>query len=471
MEKGKKMGYNICLIGHVDSGKSTVAGHWAYKKGVVDTRKMDKLKKEASLKGRDSFEFAFVTDNTEAERSRGITITTTLLKLETKNYELIISDCPGHQDFITNMVNGTVQNDCAVAIVPCDKGAFESAITGGTLRDHLMISGVLGSKNLILALNKFDLVPPAEQKDRFIEVRDELKRRLKSIHPCPDPVFIPISAYKGIGIATGSETFPWFEGHEMKGSGVKVFTLEDAIDNMPPPVRHIEKPLRMPVGSVHNIKGIGTVLTGRIEAGIIKPDMSITIQPLNLTAEVKAVETYKKQRSEVMAGENVGVSLKGLRGLTKTATDTKIYPGCVISDKNNKPCVLYDVAKVKLFIVEHPNGVKANHTPVFDLGTLHTPAKILKILSRVKGSKVIEENPAMLRTRESGFCILYPIKKVVMERKNDYEALGKFTLRDSGHMLGFGTIEELYTKEEIEKMYPGILDVKKKKSEAAAPAG
>ncbi|KAG0434442.1 Elongation factor 1-alpha [Dictyocoela muelleri] len=457
----KKIGYNICLIGHVDSGKSTVAGHWAFKKGVVDARKMEKLKKEASLKGRDSFEYAFVTDHTEAERDRGITITTSILKLETNNYELIISDCPGHQDFIRSMVNGTCQNDCAVAIVPCDKGAFESAITGGTLKDHLIISGVLGSKNLILALNKFDLVPEAEQEDRFNEVKAELKRRLKAIHPCQDPIFIPISAYKGIGIVAGGESFKWYKGHTMP-NGKTVFTLEDVIDNMPPPVRHTEKPLRMPVGSVHNIKGIGTVLAGRIESGKLKPDMAITIQPINLTAEVKALETYKQQRTEVMAGENCGVSLKGLRPLTKEATETKIYPGCVVSDKNNNPCQIFTGAKVKLFVIEHPNGVRANHTPVFDLGTQHVPAKIIKLLAKVKGQKVIEENPAMLGSRDSGIAILFPQKRVVMEKKADFESLGKFTLRDSGHMLGFGTIEELYKREDFEKLYPEAFETKKK---------
>ncbi|KCZ74348.1 hypothetical protein H311_04688, partial [Anncaliia algerae PRA109] len=157
---------NACIIGHVDSGKSTTVGMFALAKGLIDKRAYEKYKTEAENNNKPSFALAYFTDNTEAERRRGITIQTTLKHFPMNNYQLNILDCPGHKDFIKNMITGAAQADVAVAIVPSPD--FEASIaSGATLQDHMMIAGILGIKQLIICITKLDVLPEDKQKNKF----------------------------------------------------------------------------------------------------------------------------------------------------------------------------------------------------------------------------------------------------------------------------------------------------------------
>merc|ERR1712112_220401 len=160
---------NVCFVGHVDSGKSTTVGHLQLLLGNIEVREMSKLEEEAKKLGKDTFKFAFTMDKLKAERERGITIENSLKKLETDKFDINLIDCPGHRDFIKNMVTGAAQADVAIIVVPCGEGEFESAISGGTLKDHIIITGVLGCKKAIVCVNKVDSVPENKRAARFKE--------------------------------------------------------------------------------------------------------------------------------------------------------------------------------------------------------------------------------------------------------------------------------------------------------------
>lgn len=150
-----KVHINIVVIGHVDSGKSTSTGHMIYLCGGLDKRTLEKLEKEATEIGRGSFKYAWVLDNLKAERERGITISCSMSKFETKRYNVAIIDAPGHRDFIKNMITGTSQADCAILIVSSAKGEFEAGICKeGQTREHALLAYTLGVKQLIVAVNK-----------------------------------------------------------------------------------------------------------------------------------------------------------------------------------------------------------------------------------------------------------------------------------------------------------------------------
>lgn len=443
---------NVCFIGHVDSGKSTTVGNLAYQLGAVDPRKMDKLKKEAEERGRGTFSYAYVMDMSAAERDRGITITTSLMKLETKKHMLNVIDCPGHQDFIKNMVTGAAQADVGVVLVPCATGEFESCISGGTLKDHIMISGVLGCKKLIVCVNKVDTIEESKRESRFDEVAKEMKGIISKSHPDKNPIIIPISGYHGINIVDDGEKFAWFKGHALS-EDQKIFTLEGALNSQVPPPRPTDKPLRMPIDSVHKIPGIGMVYTGRVSTGAIKPGMTISVQPTGVVAECKTLEIHKQAKTQVVSGENCGVALKAP---TKGNT-TLIKPGHVFSDAKNEPCEIAEAAKAKIVVVEHPKGIKPGYCPVMDLGTHHVPCQITKFFSkRMPGVKEEIQSPDVVSKGENVTCIIHPMKQVVMETLKECPSLARFALRDGGRIVGIGAIEAKYTKEEYEKEVPPV---------------
>lgn len=446
---------NVCFIGHVDSGKSTTVGNLAFQLGAIDPRKMDKLKKEAEERGRGTFSYAYVMDMSAAERDRGITITTSLMKLETTKHMLNVIDCPGHQDFIKNMVTGAAQADVGVVLVPCAKGEFESCISGGTLKDHIMISGVLGCRKLIVCVNKVDTIEEKGRIARFDEVAKEMKGIISKSHPDKDPIIIPISGYHGINIVEKGEKFTWFKGWKPAAGGASdpIFTLEGALNSQIPPPRPIDKPLRMPIDSIHKIPGIGMVYTGRVSTGVIKPGMVVSVQPTGVVAEVKTLEIHKQSRTQVLSGENCGVALKAP---TKGNTSL-IKPGHVFSDTKNTPVEIFEAARAKIVVVEHPKGIKVGYCPTMDLGTHHVPCQLTKFISkRMPNIKEEIPTPEVVQKGENVTCIIHPQKPVVMETLKEVPSLARFALRDAGRIVGIGAIESRYTKADYEKEVPPV---------------
>lgn len=442
---------NVCFIGHVDSGKSTTVGNLAFQLGAIDARKMEKLKKEAEERGRGTFSYAYVMDLSAAERERGITITTSLMKLETTKHLLNVIDCPGHQDFIKNMVTGAAQADVGVVLVPCAKGEFESCISGGTLKDHIMISGVLGCRKLIVCVNKVDTIEKDNQAARFDEVAKEMTAIISKSHPDKNPIIIPISGYLGINIIENGEKFSWFKGwlpEKATENDKPIFTLEGALNYQIPPPRPIDKPLRLPIDSIHKISGIGMVYTGRVSVGTIKPSMAISCQPTGVIAECKTLEIHRQSKTEVVSGENCGLALKAP---TKGNAGT-IKPGHVFSDNKNAPCKLYKGARAKIVVVEHPKGIKVGYCPVMDLGTNHVPCQITRFYSkRIPGVKEEVPSPEVVQKGENVTCMIRPQKDIVMETLKECASLARFALRDGGRIVGIGAIEQCFTEEDYDK--------------------
>ncbi|KAJ7808811.1 translation elongation factor 1-alpha [Mycena olivaceomarginata] len=221
----KKTHINVVFIGHVDSGKLTTAGHLISKCGDIDTRTIDKLEKEAKA----SFKFGCVFDTLKAERGRGITIDIALRKCETPSSVVTVIDEPGNPDFIKNMITGTSLADCAILVFSA--GEFESGISqDGQTREHALLAFTFGIRQLVVAI---------------------IENKMED------------------GAAT--ICMPWFGGwtKDTKAGLVRGMTLLDAINVITPPVPPYAMPLRMTVQDVYRIGGIGTVIVGRIETGVI----------------------------------------------------------------------------------------------------------------------------------------------------------------------------------------------------------
>jgi len=274
----------LVVIGHVDSGKSTSTGHLIYKCGGIDARTIEKFEKEAQEMGKSTFKYAWVLDKLKAERERGITIDIALWKFESSKRIFTIIDAPGHRDFIKNMITGTSQADAAILMIASGKGEFEAGFSAdGQTREHALLAQTMGVKEMIVAINKMDDVSTQYSQTRYEEIKAELSNYLKKVGYNPAKIeFIPISGWVGDNMIDRSENMPWYKGP----------ILLDALDNITPPKRPTDKPLRLPLQDVYKIGGIGTVPVGRVETGSLKPGMVVTFGPVGTTTEVKSVEMH-----------------------------------------------------------------------------------------------------------------------------------------------------------------------------------
>ena len=436
----EKTHVNLVVIGHVDSGKSTSTGHLIYACGGIDARTIEKFEKESAQMGKGTFKYAWVLDKLKAERERGITIDITLWKFESKKYYFTIIDAPGHRDFIKNMITGTSQADVAILVVPAEKGGFEAAYSkDGQLREHALLAFTMGIKQIIVAINKMDACDYSEQ--RYNEIEEEMRKFIKKQGFKPeDTQFVGYSGYTGQnlveryedGDATKTNKMPWYKGK----------TLLEALDEIKPPTRPLDKPLRLPLQDVYKITGIGTVPCGRVETGVLKPGMLVYFAPCGITTECKSVEMHHTSLEEAIPGDNVGFSVKGV-----TVKDIK--RGYVTGDSKNDPPKEVESFRAQVIVMNHPNSIKAGYCPVIDCHTSHIAVKFSKLETKIdrRTGKAVEEEPKEIKNGESVIAFMEPQKPLVCETYSTYPPLGRFAVRDMKMTVAVGVIREITRRE------------------------
>jgi elongation factor 1-alpha len=428
-----KVHINLVVIGHVDSGKSTSTGHLIYKCGGIDKRTIEKFEKEATEMGKGSFKYAWVLDKLKAERERGITIDISLWKFETAKYHFTIIDAPGHRDFIKNMITGTSQADCAILMIASPQGEFEAGVSkDGQTREHALLAYTLGVKQMIVCMNKMDEKTVNFSEDRYNEIKGEVNNFLKKVGYDPSKIeMIPISGWLGDNMIEKSPNMPWFKGS----------TLMEALDNIIPPKRPTEKPLRLPLQDVYKIGGIGTVPVGRVETGIIKAGMNITFAPGGKTSEVKSVEMHHEALVEAIPGDNVGFNIKGL-------SIKDIRRGNVASDSKNDPAKEVETFNAQVIILNHPGQIEVGYTPVLDCHTAHIACRFNQMLSKIdrRTNKELEAEPKFVKTGDAAIIELKPTKPMSCEVFMEYPPLGRFAVRDMKKTVAVGVIKSCNKK-------------------------
>jgi elongation factor 1-alpha len=429
----EKTHINIVVIGHVDSGKSTTTGHLIYKCGGIDKRTIEKFEKEAKEMGKASFKYAWVLDKLKSERERGITIDIALWKFESPKYYFTIIDAPGHRDFIKNMITGTSQADCAVLIIAAGQGEFEAGISkNGQTREHALLAYTLGVKQMIVAINKMDDKSVNFAESRYKEIMTETSTFLKKIGYNPEKIpFIPISGWNGDNMLEKSENMGWWKGP----------TLLEALDSLTEPKRPSEKPLRLPLQAVYKIGGIGTVPTGRVETGILKPGQVVTFAPPMVTTEVKSVEMHHEALTQACPGDNVGFNVKNV-----SVKDIK--RGEVCGDSKNDPPAQAEDFTAQVIILNHPGQIHAGYSPVLDCHTAHIACKFAEILTKVdrRSGKELEKAPKNVKSGDAAMIKLIPSKPMCVETFSEYPPLGRFAVRDMRQTVAVGVIKEVTKK-------------------------
>lgn len=448
---------SVAIVGHVDSGKSTTTGHLLAKLGVIPQRELDKLKAEADARGKSSFYYAYVTDTSKQERERGVTIHCTTKEFFTDAYHYTVVDAPGHRDFVKNMISGASTVDCAVLMVPADGGFAVAVRKGdrkakeieGQSRQHALLLNLLGIKQLVVCVNKMDEGTVAYKQARFDEIKAEVCDMLVRIgwpkqFVQSSVAVIPISGFNGDNLLEKSSNMPWWNGVDVKnlnGDTVHVDTLYDALDKFTCiPKRVAIGPVRMPVSGVHNIKGVGDIITGRIEQGTIKPNDQIVFIPTNdamtCGGKVFSIEMHHRQVDNAGPGDNVGLCIKGLTKENKP----KVGDIMILSkDQTIKTCKKF-TAQVK--VLDHPGELKVGYTPIALIRTAKAPVRITTMNWKMGKSTngVKSENPTTLVAGDAAEVVFTPQLPIIIEEFSKCEGLGRVAIMEGGGVVMLGRV-------------------------------
>ncbi|WP_323191578.1 translation elongation factor EF-1 subunit alpha [Halostella sp. PRR32] len=408
---------NLAIIGHVDHGKSTLVGRLLYETGSVPEHVIEQHKEEAEQKGKGGFEFAYVMDNLAEERERGVTIDIAHQEFDTDDYYFTIVDCPGHRDFVKNMITGASQADNAVLVVAADDGVAPQT------QEHVFLARTLGINELIVGVNKMDLVDYNESD--YNQVVSEVEDLFQQVQfNTEDASFIPISAFEGDNIAEESENTDWYDGE----------ILLDALNSLEEPEPPTDAPLRLPIQDVYTIDGIGTVPVGRVETGMLNVGNNVSFQPSDEGGEVKTIEMHHEEVPEAGPGDNVGFNVRGIG-------KDDIRRGDVCGPADDPPSVA-ETFQAQVIVMQHPSVITAGYTPVFHAHTAQVACTIESIDKKMDPSsgEVAEENPDFIQSGDAAIVTVRPQKPLSIESSQEIPELGSFAIRDMGQTIAAGKV-------------------------------
>ena len=408
---------NLAVIGHVDHGKSTLVGRLLYETGNVPEHVIEQHKEEAEEQGKGGFEFAYVMDNLAEERERGVTIDIAHQEFDTDEYYFTIVDTPGHRDFVKNMITGASQADNAVLVVAADDGVQPQT------QEHVFLARTLGINELIVAVNKMDLVD--YQESRYEEAVEEVKGLLGQVNfDTDDASFIPVSAFEGDNIAEESENTDWYDEE----------TVLEALNDLPEPQPPTDAPLRLPIQDVYTISGIGTVPVGRVETGVLETGNNVSFQPSDVGGEVKTVEMHHEEVPKAEPGDNVGFNVRGIG-------KDDIRRGDVCGPADDPPTVA-ETFQAQVVVMQHPSVITSGYTPVFHAHTTQVACTIESIDSKIDpaSGEVDEENPDFIQSGDAAVVTVRPQKPLSIEPSSEIPELGSFAIRDMGQTIAAGKV-------------------------------
>ena len=421
---------NLVFIGHVDHGKSTSIGRLLWDTENLPEEEMRKLEDAAEEKGKETFGFAFAMDTIDEERDRGVTIDLAHKEFDSDNYFFTIIDAPGHRDFIKNMITGASQADAGVLTVAADDGIQPQT------KEHAYLSKTLGIDQLIVSVNKMDLVDYGE--DEFEDIKEEVSEMLQGVGYDPSEIqFVPISAFEGDNVAEESDNIGWYDGP----------TLLGALDNLDEPEQPEDLPTRIPVQDVYKISGIGAVTVGRVETGDIAQGDNVVFEPAserlnkNIGGEVKTIEMHHEEVESASPGDNIGWNTRGVG-------QDKVKKGDVAGPADNPPTVV-DSFEAQVIVLNHPNVISEGYTPVFHVNTAQVSCTFTDIKSTMnpKTGETLEEDPDYIKQGQAAKVEITPQQPLVIEANDDIPQMARFAIRDMGQTVGAGQALSVNEKE------------------------
>jgi len=400
------MTLNVVIVGHIDHGKSTLIGRLLYDSATIPEERLAEMQKLIE-EFKKRFEFAYFLDSFEEELKEERTIDTTRVLFKGKNYYTVV-DVPGHQEFIKNMLTGAAYAQVAILVVSCVDGVQEQT------RRHAFLVNMLGIKNIIVGINKMDMVEYDEKI--FNRTRRSVTRLLTTLG-YKDTLFVPISAIEGDNVYKASEHTPWYTGS----------TLIQALDAIEPEAVK-EKPLRFVVQDLYRIDS-QKVAVGRVEAGTLEMGDELIFQPSGLKARAKAIKSFPSELSEAQAGESIGIVISAEVGRGNVGGHVEQPPTAVTSFLGE--LVLLDGTLKQGDRFEIKCGAKRAKCTVKDI-----KEKISSETGEVLSTEAdeIEQNEAA--------TVVFQTEPMVVEKFSEIPELGRFILVRDGKNVGAGIVLE-----------------------------
>ncbi|KUO42602.1 MAG: elongation factor 1-alpha, partial [Candidatus Hadarchaeum yellowstonense] len=322
---------------------------------------------------------------------------------------------------VKNMITGASQADAAVLVVAADDGIMPQT------REHAALAFTLGVGQLVVVINKMDLVNYKEEV--YNKLKAEIIDLLKAVgYKNPEKfVFVPTASFHGENVVHRSDKMKWYTGP----------TFYEALDTFVVPPKPIEKPLRVPVQDVYSITGVGTVPVGRVETGVMKVGDSIIFEPAGVTGEVKSIEMHHEPIQQAEPGDNIGFNV---RGVEKTA----IKRGDVAGHTKAPPTVVKEFT-ARIAVLQHPTAIAAGYTPVFHAHTAQVACTITEITQKIdpKTGAVVQENPEFIKKGDMATIKVVPTKPMVLEKASEIPQLSRFAIRDMGMTIAAGVCIDL----------------------------
>jgi len=383
---------NIGSIGHVDHGKTTLSAA---------------VMKVAKLRGfRSSDKNVDQIDASPEEKARGVTISITHLEFETAKRHYAWIDCPGHADYIKNMITGAAQMDGGVLVVSAPDGPMPQT------KEHILLARQVGLPSLVVFMNKCDMVDDPEILDLVeSEIRELLK---KNGYPGDETPIIRGSATKALEAASVDDA-----------ACKPIIELMDACDNyIPEPARELDKPFSMAIEDVFSIEGRGTVATGRISRGVVKPNDEVEIIGVRPTQKtvVVSVEMFQKSLDQGNAGDNVGILLRGLKKEDIERGQVIAKPGSITPHTD---------FEAEVYVLSKDEG--GRHTPFF---SGYKPQLYIGT-SDITGDVTLPAGTEMVMPGDTASFTVKLIAPVALEEK------GKFAIREGGKTVGSGVVTKI----------------------------
>ncbi|CDK28190.1 unnamed protein product [Kuraishia capsulata CBS 1993] len=430
--KLSKPSLSFGVIGHVDSGKSTLAGRLLYDLKIVDSKTLHKLTKESESIGKASFALAWIMDQTKDERERGVTVDICQTQFKTEKSLFTMIDCPGHKSFIPQMINGISQADLTLLIVDAGKNAFESSFgLSGQTREQITIARNLGLDRLVVAVNKMDTAD--WQQDRFEQIVDELTQFLvDDLAFAKEKIrFVPISGLSG-GNVVAKQKLSWYS----KGTLMEVLEAEAELKHSEDSADRFNDEFIMSINDIETSSD-DVLISGRVNSGKIQPGESIAVSPsgdvgvvdkIFANIESPGAPKAKQDRDLVIVGEFVTLKVKNL------SLPDNVKVGDLVS-RSNSPIQASMKIKCKITTFKMNLPLLLGSQFILFRNNISVPATLSNIEGRKK--KHLGSNQDALVEID---LVERPIPVLTYAQDSK---LGRVVLRKNGETIGAGTVEEV----------------------------
>ncbi|KAI1101250.1 hypothetical protein F4804DRAFT_335438 [Jackrogersella minutella] len=429
---------NIIFIGHVDAGKSTLGGSILYATGMVDERTMDKYKREAKDLGRETWYLSWALDLTKEERSKGKTVEVGRGFFETEKRRYSILDAPGHKTYVPSMIGGASQADVGILVISARKGEYETGFEkGGQTREHAMLAKTQGVNKLVVAINKMDDATVNWSEERYKECTTKLAQFLKGTgyNLKNDVFFMPIAAQQTMGIKDRIPTgiCPWYNGP----------SLLEYLDNMQALERKTNAPFMMAIAGKY--RDMGTMVEGKIEAGVCKKGMSLIMMPNKEKVDIAALYGETEEEMQIaQCGDQIRLRLRGIEEDDISAGFVLCSPKRLVHNVSTFEAQIR-ILELKSILSAGFNCVIHVHSAVEEVtfaALLHKLQKGTGRKSKVPPTHAKRGDSIIARMQVTGGA-----GSVCIEKFEDYPQMGRFTLRDQGQTIAIGKITKLITED------------------------